>query len=231
MRVLTYDQRRYPFADVVRAIFGIEDLAHLDTALPVDLLTRATDQGTDLHRQFYTQKERLLAVYESFVRDHIASLYTEEFCYQRVPTFRVQLTNNVAVGEFHVDADYNHPDGERNYWLPLTACWGNNSLWIERHQGRGDYEAVTLRPGEFLEFDAVHLRHGNKVNDTGFARASLDFRCIPLARLPRTSARTVSYGVPLTVDGYYRIFTRDGGRVENAPSRPAESPVGREVPV
>jgi hypothetical protein len=31
------------------------------------------------------------------------------FLYQRIPTFRVQLPDNEAVGEFHRDSDYNPP--------------------------------------------------------------------------------------------------------------------------
>jgi hypothetical protein len=34
--------------------------------------------------------------------------------------FRVHLPNNVAVGSKHCDADYNHPPGEINFWVPLT---------------------------------------------------------------------------------------------------------------
>jgi hypothetical protein len=216
MRILTYDQSRYPFADLVREIFGISDLAQIQSSVPLERLTRGTDQSTDLHARFYANNASVLAVYETFVADQIAPLYAERFCYQRVPTFRVQLPNNVAVGDFHVDADYHHPAGECNFWLPLTRCWGNNSIWIERHQGEGDYEPVTLRPGEVLAFDAVHLRHGNKLNDTGAARVSLDFRCIPLSLLPLTATRSVSYGLPMTVDGYYKVFKVDVGQAEAA---------------
>jgi hypothetical protein len=38
-----------------------------------------------------------------------------------LPPSRVHLPNNVAVGAKHRDFDYNHPEGEINFWLPVTT--------------------------------------------------------------------------------------------------------------
>lgn len=101
-----------------------------------------------------------------------AILDTKEFCFQRVPTFRPHFPGNVAVGKFHTDGDYNHEDGEGNFWVPFTSAWGTNSAWIETELGNADYQPWKLTPGQVLKFAAVHWRHGNKVNDTGQCKES-----------------------------------------------------------
>lgn len=70
------------------------------------------------------------------MKEHIAPLFKGEkrIIYQKKPTFRVHLPNNVgnayngtslvltslAVGKKHRDYDYFHPPGEINFWLPFT---------------------------------------------------------------------------------------------------------------
>jgi hypothetical protein len=206
MQIVNFDLREHAFKDATQRLFQTNDLARLAVPKALPILTRGVDQSTVFHRRFYAGMAEVLEIYESFVAREIAPLYQEPFCYQTVPTFRIQLPNNVAVGEFHVDADYHHPPGELNYWVPLTACWGNNTVWIEKNIGSADYAPVELLPGQLCRFDATRYRHGNHVNDTGRTRVSLDFRCLPLSALRPSSARSVSHGVPFVLGGYYRLF-------------------------
>jgi hypothetical protein len=116
----------------------------------------------------------------------------------------VHLKDNVAVGEFHRDGDYNHPQGERNYWLPLTPAWDTNTVWIESG-GPGSYRPANAVPGEFVQFDAVNTVHGNYTNDTGATRVSFDFRCIPLDDYEETEKVTVNAGRRLVIGDYYKV--------------------------
>jgi hypothetical protein len=206
--ILRYDHGRFQFDKILREIFAVEDLARLapDEALP--LLTWQTDQATPAHAKYY---EAFGSHIESLYREFVASfvpdvLGTKEFCFQRVPTFRVHFPGNIAVGEFHTDGNYNHRAGEINFWVPFTKAWGSNTVWIEHELGSADYRPMELGPGEVLVFDAVHWHHGNKVNETGSTRVSFDFRCIPLSDYTQSDLRTVDAGRGLWIGDYFDVF-------------------------
>ncbi len=189
-----YDPTRFDFVSVLRRIYGIDDLASLAPEAPLELLTWENDQSTDFHAAFYRVFDsEVRDLYREFVANLVPEvLGTKEFCFQRVPTFRVHLPNNMAVCEFHTDADFNHGPGEINFWVPFTRTWGTNTVWVEQEVGRGDYQPAELVPGQVVVFDGVHLRHGNKINDTGSTRVSFDFRCIPMADYAPSNLRTAT---------------------------------------
>ncbi|MFE7594254.1 streptomycin biosynthesis protein StrG [Kitasatospora sp. NPDC057512] len=203
-----YDPAVFDFAAAVRSIYRTEDLSTLRPDAPMELLTWRTDQSTEFHAAFYREFEpRVRDLYRGFVKSFVPDvLGTDEFCFQRVPTFRIHFPGNVAVGEFHKDGDYHHAEGEVNFWLPLTRAWGTNSVWVEREQGSEDYAATELDVGRLLVFDAVGWNHGNKVNDTGSTRVSFDFRCIRLADYRASDLRTVDAGRGLWIGDYFDVF-------------------------
>ena len=87
-----------------------------------------------------------------------------------------------ALGVPHVDSDYFHQPAELNYWLPLTPCWGGNTLWCESRQGAADYKPFELQgPGRYQRFWGNQLRHFTLPNGTGSTRVSFDLRCVPLS--------------------------------------------------
>jgi hypothetical protein len=211
-RIEQYDLDRFDFVAALGRIFDEVDLGRLGSDVRYARLTRATDQSTDYHRRFYDAFEsELSTLFRAFVADFVPSILgTAEFCFQRSPTFRVHLPDNVAVGEFHVDGDYNHQNGEVNFWVPLTPVWGSNSLWIEETLGGGDYKPVVLKPGELLVFDAVNWRHGNIANSTGSTRVSFDFRCVPMESYVPSDLRTVSAGRTLNIGDYFDVLDQRG---------------------
>ena len=91
--------------------------------------------------------------------------------YQKRPTFRVCLPNNLAVGGRHCDADYNHPEEEINYWVPLTPAFGTNAFFTESDPGKGDFHPFprTLDVGEILRFWGNKCEHYNELNTTGMS--------------------------------------------------------------
>lgn len=58
-------------------------------------------------------QQNMFAKYLKFIKDFIRPLFNNEtLVYQKVPTFRVHLDNNVSVGEVHKDSDYGHAKNE-----------------------------------------------------------------------------------------------------------------------
>merc|ERR1712194_968325 len=85
----------------------------------------------------------------------------------------------------HKDGDYpNHSAAEVNFWLPVSGVAGNNSLFVESAEGRGDFQAVDMKFGELLRFHGYSCRHHTAFNDTGKTRLSFDLRAIPASCFP-----------------------------------------------
>ena len=196
--VIHYPVVRYDFPAIIRHCLGGFELDWLDANVP--MATRETDQKTRWHQLFYKAETAWWPLYRSFISEFIAPLFQEPFFFQAIPTFRVHLRANKAVGEYHRDSDYGHPDGTVNFWLPLTIARSSNSIWIDD----GDQpRSVTAYPGDLIVFDAVHRRHGNEINVTGRTRVSMDFRCLPVRLYRDTAARSVNMGLRFAPGEYY----------------------------
>lgn len=213
-RRLRYSVSTYSFVEAVLAALDIEsfDEIPLRYAAP---LGASGDQDLPVHQVFYSQFDKLRELYEHFVRQEIMKGETEGLCYQRIPTFRVQNVGARAVRRFHTDLEYNHRPGTLNYWLPLTTCWDTNTIWLETSENSGDFRPQALDVGEYLQFDAIRLRHGNQSNTTGKIRVSLDFRTIPTDCIEEAPRNTVTHGIPLGVGNYYSTF----GLIDQDPDR------------
>jgi hypothetical protein len=198
----TYRHGRHPFPALVAWSLQLGDTAELEQ-LDADLPRRTwqTDQTSPWHPMFYEAFEHWAWLYERFVEEVIAPLVGEPFYYQRVPTFRVQLPGNTAVGEMHTDAQYGHPAGELNYWLPVTCAAGTSSVWVADDDGQ--LQAPEVCPGQFVAFSAVDRLHGNKPNATGRSRVSFDFRTLPVRLLPAEPKRTEHTKLAFAPGGYY----------------------------
>ena len=208
--VLRYPLDRYPWPAAITEILGEKDLAVLrDEARP--LATRATDQATRWHQRFYAARELWGPLYRKFVIEFVARLFCEPFFYQAIPTFRVQLPDNLAVGAYHRDSEYGHPAGEVNFWLPLTRAAGSNSVYLVEDDGERR-RAIPAWPGDVVVFDAVGRRHGNEINSERWARVSFDFRCLPvrLYREESAMACSVNMHLPFAPGGYYAAEPCEG---------------------
>jgi hypothetical protein len=219
-RLIEYTPSRYTLASCIAATLGeaphvVErfgfsalDLAMLHEYQPAyALFSRENDQSTTWHRLFYRGfAEHVEAAYFRLVAEVIRKRYREPIAYQRIPTFRVHLPGNVAVGEFHRDRDYGHSPHEENYWLPLTRAWGTNTIWIESAPDREDYQPVALSYGQILLFDGANLKHGNQVNTTERTRVSMDFRVVPLSKYEDSDRKTINTGMRFAIGGYFSLM-------------------------
>jgi hypothetical protein len=206
--IRSYDPVTYDFAGAVRHLLGIAELSRVHTVHPPQP-DAATDQNTAAHKLFYDGFYEIRPLYRRFLRREIQPLFGTDLAVQTIPTFRVSAPGGTAVQEFHRDSDYHHQRGTVNFWLPLTKAFGTNTIWIESAPDTGDYRPVDLAPGEYLQFDAINLRHGNVRNETDASRVSFDFRVIPLRQFVSTGLRTVSSTTRLEIGDYYMELRLD----------------------
>jgi hypothetical protein len=220
MIVKKYLEEKYNFRGLIENFFEAKELKNLHLQVPEGekydkLFEVGKDSSTIFHEKFYSKLKigwpELVNTYEQFLLNVVLPDYNfarEEIVFQKTPTFRVHLPNNLAVGDFHRDRDYNHPEGEINFIIPLTYMYGTNTVWCESEYGKKDYHPVQrLNCGEYFMFDGNNLFHGNMINKTGFTRVSMDFRI-----LPRKFYNTDSVSSSLTtktkfiVGEYYKEF-------------------------
>lgn len=172
----------------------------------------SADSSTSFHKKFYDAYRagwpEMVAGYESFIKDVVSPYQYEDFLFQKFPTFRVHLRNNLAVGAFHTDAEFGHPVGEMNWIIPLTNSDGNASVWVESEPNKGDFEPMTLRVGNLIQFNGNKLTHGNKVNDTGKARVSMDFRTLPASFYLESEQVSITLGMKFREGAYYKRFQK-----------------------
>jgi len=136
------------------------------------------DKGFDVKKM--NTPSLFLKSFENFVHFLAKNIFKESLVYQSKPTLRIMFPNNMAVGDFHRDREYNHPLEEVNVWVPITTSNNTNTIWIESKFDKNDYKPMNLKYGEFLIFDSG-LKHGNKLNLEKKTRLSFDFRVIPFS--------------------------------------------------
>ena len=189
MKVLKYDTDKYNFAKFVGDLYNVP-LAELDSKDKKTNLPLGKDTHTPFHKVYYERLDseggwpEFEELYRTFVREVVFPLFNEEtdtLIYQRIPGIRFNRPGAKAVYLWHGDGDKNHkhPLGEINIYLPLTDSHDTNTIWVESIPGLGDFHPVNLEYGQFLMGYLNQCRHGNKTNETGKTRVSLDFRVIP----------------------------------------------------
>lgn len=195
MPLISYDTYKYPFRQLIENLLGEKNLEGLN--MTAEVFTRENDQSTPWHRLFYASfmGSEFQQAYLRLLKEVIQPNYQEQLLYQKIPTFRVALPGNLAVGEWHKDTEYGHDEAEMNYWLPFTKAYDTNTVWIEQ-------EAQNMEYGQMLEFSGSQL-HGNKINETGQTRVSMDFRVLPESRFQPSEKITVSSKIPFTIGGYW----------------------------
>jgi hypothetical protein len=218
--LIPYDTAAYDFQDVVRRIFGVEDLqqTHLLRPPVSEQITFDDDTKTWFHKTYYQSPvyPEMIALYDRFVREVILPRYSDSaYAVQVDPSFRIHLPNNTALGArlddvgesigLHCDADYNHQPGEVNFILPLTPMFDTNSVYVESAPGKGDYHPANVPIGSVFCFYGNKCRHFNRRNDTGVSRLSIDFRVIPMKDYDANWPAVSVHGKrPLTLGGYFK---------------------------
>jgi hypothetical protein len=214
MDKILYDIEKYPFKSIVSNWLDTRDLHKLHEIKQYEHFDRKHDQSTQWHKMFYRmiRMDKIFdKIYMNFLREHIKPKFGEEIVYQKIPTFRIHLPNNVAVGEWHKDKDYRNLDWtekvkEVNYYLPLTRAYDTNTIWTESEEDKGDFKPINSNYGECTEWEASKLTHGNKDNVTSITRVSVDFRVIPKSRYIDSNHLTINTKMPFSIGGYYEVL-------------------------
>tara|TARA_B110000027_G_scaffold77816_1_gene82846 strand:+ start:170 stop:868 length:699 start_codon:yes stop_codon:yes gene_type:complete len=199
VKYYNYDQKKFPFDKIVKDIYGIKELNDIHLLLQNsnnNLFTNQNDDSTLIHSIFYKKLnsgwEEFTTLYYELVKMIMEDVFNEKsIVYQASPNFRVQLPNNIAVGGnkkdlperygWHKDTDkqYDHPNFEKNFILPLTNSSNTASVYIETYPNSDKFIPADMKVGEFFQFYGGKCIHGNKPNETGKSRVSLDFRLVP----------------------------------------------------
>ena len=190
-RVIRFDASAHPLVDVLATAVGaksaeLNELHHTERmraflqrrkhlgCTPVDASYKASG-GCRFN-------PALKDCYLGFLREVVMPRFPDArgLLYQREPNLRCHLpgTGRQLVLR-HCDADYHHQPNEINIWVPCTACYGTNALWVESAPGRADYHPIEMQVGEFLQFYGHQCDHFTFPNDTEHTRLSLDFRVVP----------------------------------------------------
>jgi len=201
---IQYDTERFPFKKVIKEILQVADLEKLHELENYDVLDREKDQSTKWHRSYYENfEEKFKPLYLEFV-NHLKERFNyEEIIYQKIPTFRAQLVENLGVGEWHKDRAYQHGITEVNFWLPFTDTYDTNTIWSESKEDECDYRPYNVKYGEVLVFDGANLTHGNKINKTKDTRVSVDFRLVDPSKFVNNKGLSVNGITSFTLGGYF----------------------------
>ena len=210
MKKYKYDIKKYDFVGEIETLYKVNDLSEIHNqwseAIKYDVLDDvSTDQLTVYHKHFYdnSKDSNWYFIYNSFIKEIIQPLIGEDILYQGIPTFRVHQPSNLAVAAFHRDKDYSHSEDEINFYLPLTKAWGNNTIWVESEEGKGDYSSIDTEVGEMWMWSGATLMHGNKINDTGKSRVSVDFRVIPTKKYKDSNRISVTNKTKMIIGEYW----------------------------
>lgn len=206
MEFIEYNTEKYPFRSIVEDILQTNNLEKLHSIEDYKLFVKGTDQSTAWHRLYYDNIDKFLPLYNKFILEVVKPIYGEKIVYQKIPTFRTQLVNNLGVFEFHRDRDYSHNQEERNFFLPFTDAYLTNTIWVESEEDKGDYAPMNTLYGQLVKWNGNSLMHGNKQNTTLNTRVSVDFRCIPLSKYKEEEGAAAIYSkMKFKIGDYYEV--------------------------
>jgi ectoine hydroxylase-related dioxygenase (phytanoyl-CoA dioxygenase family) len=210
MKKVTYSIEKYPFKEKLQGVFKVEELSAINDS--IEVFKRENDQSTEYHKKYYewARTEEFAVLYEAFVVNVVKPLYNESIVYQAIPTFRVAYPNNIAVGEWHKDKWYRDQEWaedvrEDNFYLPFTDAFDTNTIWVESEENKGDYAPINCSYGELVQWDGSNLTHGNKVNETGKARVSIDFRVMRYSNYKPSEHGSINTKTKFQIGGYYKL--------------------------
>jgi len=208
---INYNKEQFSFKEKLEQIFEVNDLSSLNES--VEVFSREKDQSTKYHKLYYdwAHTDEFINVYNEFILNVIKPLYNEQIVYQAIPTFRVAYPNNIAVGEFHKDKWYRDVNwavevDEDNFYLPFTDAFDSNTIWVESEEDKGDFSPMNCKYGEVIQWDGSNLTHGNKINETGKARVSVDFRVMKYSNYKPSDHGSINTKTKFQIGGYYKIL-------------------------
>jgi ectoine hydroxylase-related dioxygenase (phytanoyl-CoA dioxygenase family) len=209
MKKISYNKEYFLFKEKLEQLFSINNLSALNDN--IEVFSREQDQSTKYHKLYYdwARTDEFIQLYDKFILDIIKPLYNEQIVYQAIPTFRIAYLDNIAVGEFHKDKFYRDVNWanevqEDNFFLPFTDAFDTNTIWVESEEDKGDFSPMNCNYGEVIQWDGSNLTHGNKINETGRARVSVDFRVIKYSNYKPSEYGSINTKTKFQIGEYYK---------------------------
>lgn len=207
----SYNLDEYNFRQEIEKMFGTNQLERIHEIEDCDfgILDMETDNTTYLHKKFYEKVEQtnFLDDYKKFLKDVILPHFNEDLLYQKIPTFRIQVPDNISVAEFHNDKSYSHSPDEVNIFLPITEAKETYTIWSESQENLGDYSPMNAEYGEYYIWDGANLKHGNKINESNISRFSVDFRVLPFSKYDENNMQeTITTKIKLKLGSYFELM-------------------------
>ena len=207
----SYNLDEYNFRQEIEKMFGTHQLERIHEIEDCDfgILDMETDQTTYLHKKFYEKVEEtnFLNDYKKFLKDVILPHFNEDLLYQKIPTFRIQVPDNISVAEFHNDKSYSHSPDEVNIFLPITEAKETYTIWSESQENLADYSPMNAEYGEYYIWDGANLKHGNKINESNISRFSVDFRVLPFSKYDENNMQeTITTKIKLKLGSYFDLM-------------------------
>ena len=224
IQIIKYDIEEFKFKELISSIINIKylELIHEeDYDDGWDEKNYKKDLGkslqeTKFHRLYYNNGDCFLKEYKRFIKKIIQPLYDIPILYQKIPTFRIHAHESRALGYgpddyekniikgVHRDRDFNHSEYESNFYLPFTDTNEQNTIWVESQSGKKDYSPMMPKYGEVYKWNGANLYHGNKENQSGKSRISVDFRILPLDKYDEKNIKSsLTNKMKLTIGEYW----------------------------
>lgn len=209
---LKFDINKYKFKEQFELLFNVKNLCNIHKTWKSDyelLDDHNKDQATIYHKTFYNKAKKetdFYNIYNLFMQEQIRPLFSESIIYQKIPTFRTHLPNNIGVAEFHRDKDYSHSLNEINVFLPMTEAVNTNTIWAESEEGKEDFTPMNAKYGEFYIWNGASLLHGNKTNSSEQTRISIDFRFMPYSKYEDNDKVSVGNQTKMTIGEYFTLL-------------------------
>ena len=150
MKIIKFDKNAIKFKESLKNIFNTDILENVHLLHTKDnsrsLFDKYNDNTTEYHKIFNNNKCLFEEDYEIIIKYIKDTEYKDEefIIYQTFPALRVSIPGNLSVGEMHIDADYNHPNEEMNYWMPITELNETNTVWHETEPNKGDFQPLII---------------------------------------------------------------------------------------
>jgi ectoine hydroxylase-related dioxygenase (phytanoyl-CoA dioxygenase family) len=206
MKYINFNINEYPFRTIIQDILQEENLEKIHNKQNYNLFIKGTDQSTHWHKLYYSNLDKFLPLYNKFIYNIIKPLFNEDIVYQKIPTFRTHLVNNLSVFEYHKDKSYKHNKEEINFFLPFTDAYNENTIWAESEEDKWDFTPINTLYGQTVMWNGCNLTHGNKQNITLNTRISCDFRVIPISKYKEEENEgTIYTKMKFIIGGYYDI--------------------------
>ena len=149
------------------------------------------------------KENKFMDLYRELISDLKKNLFDDNYIvYQKKPTLRVHLPNNLSTGSYHRDSEYGHSKNEINFWLPLVDSKNTATLHIEDSFMSENYKAIDVKYGEIIVFDSS-LKHGTEINVENYTRVSFDFRIMKYSEYEETNNNSLVRKKKFKLGSYY----------------------------